>query len=214
MRARLVLGAMVTVCWLGAPAAAQSPRVPLPSGTCYFEEPAVVQVAVVVRPANLYGNDSPIKPVYVLSRARVGDSVRIYRQVGGWTCGYLTSSDGAGSGWIASSALRSLATAPDPPLSLWLGTWRRYDDVIHIQRQGETGLHVDGEAIYKSRTMRHFGSLTAQSRPQGNRLHLEEGSCKLDLTLAGGFLVIVDHDNGCGGLNVTFGGVWKRRPRR
>ena len=53
-------------------------------------------------------------------------------------------------------------------------------------------------------------SSPAEASPGGNHLHLEDDSCKIDLALIGKYILANDN-NMCGGMNVRFWSVWKRR---
>jgi len=55
----------------------------------------------------------------------------------------------------------------------------------------------------------HEGAVEGEAQTNENRLHITEGACEVDLALIGGFLNVQDNRE-CGGMNVTFTGVWQK----
>ncbi len=141
-----------------------------------------------------------------------GDSIQIARVENGWTCGYVTSADGAGPEWIRSSDLAPVKAADNPPLSAWLGTWAGGEDVVHIKASATAGsLELDGEATWNGRNgNQHFGDIQGEARPAGNKLHYVKCGCVVDMELIGDYMLASDNLQ-CGGLNARFGGVWRRK---
>lgn len=146
-------------------------------------------------------------------RLRAGDPVVLNRTEGDWTCGYLVARDGSAQGWVRSTELRPVASDPNPPSSAWIGTWVQDENQITIQacpRDAPATLTFDGKAYWHGpRNNIHSGRVSVQARPVGNRVHLDDQLCKIDLALSGKYLLANDN-NMCGGLNVRFWGVWKR----
>jgi len=146
-----------------------------------------------------------------------GDAVTPYHTDGDWTCAYIQQSDGAGPGWVKSRDLREVAADPAPPLDAWFGSWRNGQGRIRIEASRPSGkLRLAGDAEWHGvGDVVHTGNFEGEAVPEGNHLHFVEGgagSCTVDLTLIGKYLVASDND-GCGGMNVRFWGVWKRRAR-
>jgi hypothetical protein len=123
-------------------------------------------------------------------------------------------------GWIESAALRRVVVAP-PRTADWLGGWTGWESQIDITRGPKPGtLHIGGNAAWGAhdpdRVKRggvNFGMLAADlPAPKGDRLAFadsEEADCRVALRLLGPYLVA--RDNGrCGGMNVTFSGVYRR----
>ncbi len=54
------------------------------------------------------------------------------------------------------------------------------------------------------------GEMAGEAVSAGNRATFEADGCRCVLALAGGRLV-VESSEGCGGLNVTFAGEYRRR---
>jgi hypothetical protein len=143
---------------------------------------------------------------------KTGDPVVVNRVEGDWTCGYLVGRKGSGPGWVQSRDIRLVDSDPNPPLTAWTGTWVQGENRIRIQSSkipGKLALH--GEAYWHGFGDNvHSGEFSGDAIPLGNHLHVEDDSCKIDLALMGKYILANDN-NSCGGLNVRFWGVWKRR---
>ena len=61
------------------------------------------------------------------------------------------------------------------------------------------------------------GDIGADAKPSGDKLSFsdapDEGSCEVGMRLVGKFLAVKDNNN-CGGNNVSFSGVYQRKPKR
>jgi hypothetical protein len=116
----------------------------------------------------------------------------------------------------------------------WIGTWRRAAEAeIRIEPQGAAQLKIAGRATYgvhdRERVRRGFvntGELYGVAGlPRQNMIALGEGfdgaqpigidrsACRARLRLFGPYLVVEDN-GGCGGVNVSFTGVYVRPGRR
>lgn len=145
-----------------------------------------------------------------------GDSIEIARTENGWTCGYVTSTEGAGAEWVRNSDIAPVAADTAAPVSAWFGTWRGGEDTVHIQAGKQNGwLTVQGKAVWDGLNgNQHFGDIKGEVKPAGNKLHYSEGQgeseCEVDLTLIGDYILARDN-NKCGGMNARFAGVWRRK---
>jgi hypothetical protein len=148
------------------------------------------------------------------TRLAAGEVVTPYHTDGDWICAYLQQRDGAGPGWVRARDIREIAADFAPPLDGWTGTWANGNGRVQITlSQGAGKLHLAGEAEWHgAHGVVHTGDFEGDAAPAGNHLHFVEddaGSCTVDLTLIGRYLLA--NDNGrCGGLNVRFWGIWKR----
>ena len=143
-----------------------------------------------------------------------GDPIQVYRAKGDWTCGYHADSRGAAPVWVRSKDIRPIHFDPSPPLTAWLGTWEVWGDRIMIGMSKAPGsLDLQGKAFWHGQgDVVHFGNFAGKAAPNGNHLRFVEdgaGSCTVDLTLIGKYLV-TDDNSACGGMNVRFAGFWKR----
>jgi hypothetical protein len=143
---------------------------------------------------------------------KTGDPVVVNRVEGEWTCGYLLARKGSAQGWVRSREIRLVTFDPNPPLNAWAGTWVQGENRIRIQTSNTSGrLDLQGEAYWHGFGDNvHSGDFAGRASPAGNHLHVEDDSCAIDLALFGKYILSNDN-NSCGGANVRFWGVWKRR---
>lgn len=145
-----------------------------------------------------------------------GTPVQIYRQQGGWTCGYFSGRTGAGPAWIRSDALREVHYDRNPPLKAWVGTWAGGEDRVLIRAGSTPGtLELTGSAEWSGQSTSHFGDMKGIASPVGNHLHfVEDGpnSCTIDMTMLDHYILASDNID-CGALNARFQGIWRRTGR-
>jgi hypothetical protein len=138
--------------------------------------------------------------------ANASEELLINSDIPGFVCAY-SPKDGDG-GWIAKSDIVIEKRQPTirPSLNTWTGHWKDFDDRIDIARWHQV-LMFDGHASW---ARQHFGSFGGTALPNGATAEIEDDSCKVSMLLFGRYLVV--HDNGeCGGMNVSFTGVYTRR---
>lgn len=161
-----------------------------------------------------YDGPGKARAAYVVAGDRlVGGEVRgKYRLVT-----YVPAGGGRHTtGWIETAALTKIAPPPPGPAS-WLGDWTGWYADIAIARGKQPGtLKASGEATYgmhdRDRVARgaiNFGDFEGEARPSGNAITFVSDGCEVDLRLLGPYLLAVDNGN-CGGLNVSFSGVYRR----
>jgi hypothetical protein len=146
-----------------------------------------------------------------LEKRDPGSPVLIYRNNGEWTCGYGVDRHGAGPAWFRTKDLRPLEFTVAPPIEAWYGVWKSGGDRVAISASKNAGgLHLVGNAVWQGANgNEHFGNAKGNAVPSGNRLHIVDGGCVIDLMLAGKY-ILADDNQGCGGMNVSFSGFWKR----
>lgn len=153
-----------------------------------------------------------------------GDVVVISRLAGGYGCAsYLNTRGQATTGWLPMDALRPVLEQRKVAPARWVGTWRGnrgLDQEVRIAGDDTGPLHITGSASWGrmdpdrvSRGAVNAGSLQADARPHGNALSLAEGDdeleCHARMLLLGPYLVVQDNLR-CGGMNVTFSGLYRR----
>ena len=124
------------------------------------------------------------------------------------------------NGWLPASALAPVAPMSSPQASDWVGTWSHAGCHISISR-GEGGkLSIEGEQIYPAAQNVHTGVIGAVARPSGGTIAFAEdgsipfdeagdGQCRVRMQRVGPWLLV--EDNGaCGGIMVTFTGLYRR----
>jgi hypothetical protein len=166
-----------------------------------------------------------------------GDEVLVDPTDGPYVCTLFKSQGGTETrGWLPRAAVQ--IARPEPaPLRQWDGKWRRDRDAQIVIKSSQDELEVSGDAMWGSRDPQrvkrgavHVGELSGKGKPRGQMLALgwdPDGStfsrpkdqapddCAAKLDLYGRYLVVEDN-GGCGGLNVSFTGIYVRvaSPRR
>jgi hypothetical protein len=154
---------------------------------------------------------------------RPGDGVLVSKTFNGFACAWHQPPGqmrpGAERvGWLPLDRLTLSAPDPNPPLERWLGRWRAAGEPLILRRGRQPGeIEVDGLAYWPGRLHpnAHSGRLRGRAKPDGHTLLIEDGAdppqarCRARLSLLGSLLVVSDNHR-CGGLNVTFDGVYQR----
>ena len=146
---------------------------------------------------------------------------RIYvgRVYGHYRCAYATSTNGSGPGWISSGRLRIIPAKTKYKLTSWVGNWKEVDgdDTISIKKV-KNKIEAIGNAVYPSYNPpkkyfpggANFGSFKGYSIPDTNAAVFgTKSGCLVYIRLLGGTLIVNDN-NACGGMNVTFRGIYKK----
>ncbi len=147
-----------------------------------------------------------------------GDEIIVSRSLDGFACAWFQPKKGAETvGWINIDKLEWLATNENPAAEEWLGEWRFYDNSVLITKSKTADFFdISGNAFWKGFGDNiHVGELDHRAKPLGNKLKLGENDtgefdCKVSMRLVGKYLIAADNLN-CGGANVTFSGVYRRR---
>ena len=125
-------------------------------------------------------------------------------------------------GWIERKAIAFGAGAV-PPLPGWVGTWRGPEREAVLKLSGGGSLSVSGSATWGggdpdrvARGAIHTGELDGAMRPIGARATYADGpgddACQVRFRRVGAYLLAADNLR-CGGVNVSFGGVYRRGGR-
>lgn len=184
----------------------------------------------------LYFRDSP-DAASTQSQAFLvpGDRAVVSRGAGPFGCATFINARGQStSGWLPMAALAQVATSPVPPRDSWIGRWqgaRMLDQVIEIAPRKGQLLHVTGRATWgrgdPERVARggvNSGSVLADAAPDGALLEFAESdregetvpyasgdplNCRMRMVMLGPYLAVQDNLR-CGGMNVSFSGVYQR----
>lgn len=143
-----------------------------------------------------------------------GDEVIVSKLREGFACAYYVQSDTAG--WIPLNQIEPVATEQAPQPAQWAGRWQgRGDNRISITHAEGTGLAIAGRAfwpaarpseLYSVRT----GEIAGHLDQIGTRARYDDNDlCEVNFTLLGQYLLAGDN-NRCGGMNVSFTGVYTR----
>ncbi len=144
-----------------------------------------------------------------------GNEVLTSRTFGDWVCAWFQPTRGSETvGWLPSERLSISEPAARPPLGAWLGAWSFYDNSLRLSRARRAGaLRVAGDATWVGVNPGnvHVGEVSGEAAPAGYVLTVGgEDDCRLTLRLVGPYLVAADNKR-CGGVNVTFDGVYRRK---
>jgi hypothetical protein len=142
-----------------------------------------------------------------------GNQLLVGRRYGSWICSWYQPLKGSETvGWLPVDSLVISDRPASPALEKWLGQWKYGDQSLNIRRDRKAGfLMVQGDAIWRgSGDNVHEGSVAGRSLPQGNELIVTEEACRVTLKLVGDYIVASDNSE-CGGMNVRFNGVYRKR---
>lgn len=117
-------------------------------------------------------------------------------------------------GWIPTARWNAADGAPQPDV-LWSGVWQNETAKIIVQSMGNGQLDIRGHAVRDLGlgTGEIFGDFAIEGNPENGVL---TGSgcdaCKVSVRLLGSYLVVADN-GGCGGMGVSFSGMYRLRHR-
>ena len=100
----------------------------------------------------------------------------------------------------------------------WSGTWKFYGSEIKIVPTGKTDVYkITGNAFWQGlrKDNVHVGELDGDAKLDEAILKYSEGdldeyACKITMRLVDRFMIASDNNN-CGGVNVTFSGVYRKK---
>jgi len=145
-----------------------------------------------------------------------GDEVLTSRTFGEWVCAWYQPARGPETvGWLPANMLLRAEFVDPIPLAAWLGTWNFYRNEVRLKPGRRAGaLSVAGDATWMGVNPEnvHVGELSGEAEPSYNVLKLgaDPEDCQATLRLVGSYLVVSDNKQ-CGGVNVTFDGVYRRK---
>jgi hypothetical protein len=149
------------------------------------------------------------------------DEVIVSRTYGTFACSWFQPRKGSETvGWIETDRLAWTEVNRQPAEREWLGEWRGWDNnYIRISKAREGGaLTIVGHATWATGAPNeHSGELDYSAKPSGDRLSFSDGDhendCRVAMQLVGKYLVVKDNVR-CGGVNVSFSGIYLKRARR
>jgi hypothetical protein len=145
-----------------------------------------------------------------------GDRVVTGRTRGGYVCAYFPNKGGGSAGWVDPKRLKQMPVDAKPPLSAWAGYWSDNGNPTARFSVSKGELVVDGDSYWPQRNPSlkdypggpNVGDISGTLKVSGNSAH--EPDCNVDFTLVGDMIVGRDPDMQCGGMNVSFSGVYRR----
>ncbi len=116
------------------------------------------------------------------------------------------------SGWEATVNWQA-TDEPMPSTLQWVGVWQDGPARITVQRSPISGqLHIEGHAAWPKRPTEDFGEFRIAGIPTNGIVTTDQtvpsNECHVAMRLVGEFLVAAD-DSHCGGLDVSFEGVYR-----
>jgi hypothetical protein len=160
-----------------------------------------------------------------------GDRVILKQTVGAFVCADFIGTKRIQSrpGWLPASAI---VPETPPPITLadWLGKWSQVEATITFKPGSKAGtLSISGDATWGSLDPErvklgaiHVGNIEGTTSPNGADLSFAmgengtlpvdkggESDCKVWMRRLGPYLLVSDNNN-CGGMNVSFSGIYSR----
>jgi hypothetical protein len=162
-----------------------------------------------------------------------GDEVVVIGSGDAFVCASYTGAKGQDTeGFLPRAAVTLVQNPPPAPLDGWIGQWRGSpeQEIVIAKGAGPDSLKVTGDATYGAldpervkRGAVNLGSLDGEAALRGGNLSFamgengsvafdkgEEYDCKVRLRRLGPYLLVKDNTM-CGGMNVTFTGIYRRR---
>jgi hypothetical protein len=143
------------------------------------------------------------------------NQVIVSREFGKWACVWYQPKRGAETvGWIPSSNL-TYSPGATPRARDWIGEWTFYENTITIAAtKTENVYEVKGSAFWRGYGDNiHIGELDGTATLADGKLRYGfdgQYDCRATFSLVGKYLIGSDNLN-CGGANVTFSGVYRRK---
>jgi hypothetical protein len=147
-----------------------------------------------------------------------GDEIIVAREWGKWACVWYQPRKGSETvGWIPSANIDKTPMVYGVGPSDWSGKWTSYENTIEIAPTNEKDVfQITGTAFWKGLGDNiHIGELDAKATHSEGMIRYGaetegEYACRATLRLLPGYLVVSDNLN-CGGANVSFSGVYRRK---
>jgi hypothetical protein len=141
------------------------------------------------------------------------DEVLVSRTYGKYVCAWYQPKKGYETvGWLPKDKLEFMPMVQG--IESYVGNWSFYDSDIEIKKTKDSKIFdVKGNAFWKGINNNvNIGELDDKAKWNGDVLLYgeddnDEYACKVKLKLAGKYLVVSDNLQ-CGGMNVTFSGVY------
>ncbi len=145
-----------------------------------------------------------------------GDEVIVSKTYGDFSCVWFQPAKGNETvGWIQTARLTE--KAPVKPGNIdWIGEWTFYDNSIKFIPTRTNGKYlIKGNAFWKGVGDNiHIGELDFSGTPEKHKLEAGDGEdqydCRVKMQRVGKYLIVSDNKM-CGGVNVTFDGVYIKR---
>ena len=160
------------------------------------------------------------------------DGVLVSGRSGDFACATYVNGKGAETdGWLPAAAITMDPAVSSTTIQEWTGSWIRVEANIAIKPAAGGKLAIKGDATFGAtdpdrvrRGAVNIGEIAGTAGLAGDRLSFamgdngrtlpvdggEEFACKVWMRRVGDYL-LVDDNNNCGGMNVSFRGTYVRR---
>ncbi|MEZ5344613.1 MAG: DUF3298 and DUF4163 domain-containing protein [Pyrinomonadaceae bacterium] len=148
---------------------------------------------------------------YVVSN----DKVIVAEAQNGFYCAWYEPKTGSETvGWIRRHELSIESPDLKPGFAQWIGEWESNGNTLRIAKGIQGGnFRITGNAFWRGVGDNiHIGEVDDTGTPNGNSLNIggpEKYDCRVKMTLVNDLLVVSDNRM-CGGVNVTFDGVYRK----
>ncbi len=224
--ARAPLVATLALLISHAPALLHAQEAPSCRNGSFPAQEAKISLAKVVgAPRTNLRSDSPPCPNETAAcrgRSYVvpGDTVLAGAASGSYVCALYPGKGGGSAGYVRREEIAPQPEAKPSTLTDWVGNWRDGDNTILLRSKGGR-LTASGNAYWPSANPSpserpggpNLGEMSGTATQSGNAASFGSGTptdCQVNLTLLPPFLLVSDNMN-CGGMNVSFTGVYRRR---
>lgn len=144
-----------------------------------------------------------------------GNEVIVSRRFGNWACAWYQPKKGSETvGWISLKNLEFMPMVQG--IEEYAGKWTFYDNEIEIKRTKDAKVfEITGTAFWKGMGDNiHTGELDGKAVWNEKALvyggdDKSEYACKVRIDLVWKYLIVSDNNN-CGGMNVSFSGVYRK----
>lgn len=141
-----------------------------------------------------------------------GDVLVTAHRRGPWICVEYPNRIGGTEGWLRADQIADVPVSKSPEVKDWIGQWTRDSQAsLSIRAKAQT-LVVDGQAIWVGANpgQTNDGELNGEAQPSGASLKIAgDDPCEASMRLLGPYLIVADNHQ-CGGLNVSFSGIYRR----
>ncbi len=159
-----------------------------------------------------------------------GDLLIVGKSLKNFVCATYFNAKGFGrSGWLPKSAVTTIPPQASIGREKWIGNWQAQEQTIAIKPGPTAGtLSLSGEATYGARDPErvkrgavNVGEFEATARIPGDAFAFTPSDgkaapydpkvddCGVRLRLHGDYLIAMDNQK-CGGMNVTFSGIYRK----
>jgi hypothetical protein len=135
-----------------------------------------------------------------------GDVVFASAPRAGFRCVYFGTSAGKLiAGFVPAAALQPTQESGAADAAFLAGRWGEDGGARITFARAAQGMTAKGTASYGDNS----GEFSGPVKPAGRGFSIADGDCRVEGRRRGPYLVVSDN-NGCGGMNVSFGGIYSR----